>query len=397
VSPVGLNQTLKQKRANQILELTYEKEFIMTKPIILAIHGMGTHKPGDISKEIASGLKECASFFNVETLDIDSEFEIREFNYSDYFDEVRQKWANYAETIASSIGEGPSLVSKITALQSKLGNDDFLYTHWLDVITYCLFGPLRETVLSKAVDMLMTTMKEAKDDPENIRPVILLGHSLGTSVLHDAITKLYLRPEEPDSDNKLRFTTYPVDGLWTVANVSRLTHLITKLEDPNSSIARDNNSKSSGMSYAFYPCYNQYDPFTVFKRFALDPHYGDLIRTNEIRKLETDGFPFNPHSLVEYFADPEIGGVFLSKYSSLSFTTNEMQEAKSNYKFTTISGPISSALQDVKKAIREVEQQAGNMASLRTLVVKSVELYELIKEFYDILKNNNAKGAQNVN
>lgn len=365
----------------------------MEKPIVLAIHGMGTHKPGNIADEIKKGLTECCSFFDEDSFDADNEFEFREFNYSDYLDEVRKEWSDEAKAISDFIGAGPVIVQKIYALQSKLNDDSFLYTHWLDVVTYCLLGTLRETILSRCIETILATVKEARDDPENLREVILLGHSLGTAVLHDSITKLYAKRDEPDTATKIKFTNYPISGLWTIANVSRMTQLLTRLEDPNHSIARDDDyPQFEGMSYQFYPVYNQYDPFTVFKRFALDPQWGDLIRTNEIRDLGEGDFPFNPHSLVEYLADPEVGGVFLSQFSTLNFSTSQMQEAKKKYKKTTVSGPISDALDEVKAAMRELDKQTGNTATLLAAVTKIIELYELIKKAYDIMKDGKGKG-----
>lgn len=173
--------------------------------------------------------------------------------------------------------------------------------------------------------------------------------------------------------------------------MSRLTHLLTKLEDPHESIARDNNSSHDGVAHIFYPVYNQYDPFTVFRRYVVDPQIGDLIRTNEIRKLGDNKPSVNPHNLVEYLSDPEVGGIFLSEFSSFEISATQIQKAKTAYKKTTITGPISDKFTAVKKALKELEAQANQGASLVKLVTLTIELFELVKDAYDLMELLKAK------
>ena len=266
-----------------------------------------------------------------------------------------------------------------------------MYTHWLDVVMYCLFGTLRETILSRCMETVLSTLKEAKDTPTNIRPVVILAHSLGTAVMHDSLTKLVLKSNEPDRPNHIKFANYAIDGLWMVANVSRMTHLLTRLEDPDHSIVRDHNDDNEGVSYLYYPVYNQYDPFTVFKRYSLDPQWGDLIRTNEIRRPDGTNSSINPHSLTEYLADPEVGGEFLSQFSTLSFSLAQRQEAKQKYRKTTLSGPISDHLEAIKKAIRDLESQIGTAGTSLSLVKALIELYELISDAYKLIEEKGPK------
>ncbi|MDX2369369.1 MAG: hypothetical protein QNK36_13380 [Colwellia sp.] len=361
------------------------------KPLVLLIHGMGTHPTGNITNEFKKGLLESASFLELSNFDPDAEFDFDEFNYSEYIDEKRQEMGDEAEALTEYLAAGPLFIQRLLSFQSKLKNNKSLYTHWLDVIFYCLFGTLRETILARCMNKILTVLKEAKDHPDTYREVIIVGHSLGTAILHDSLTKLYLKSSEPDRPDHIRFANYPIDGLWTIANVSRLTHLLTKLEDPHHSIVRDHNDSHDGVAHIFYPVYNQYDPFTVFKRYAIDPQIGDLIRTNEIRKIDDSELSVNPHDLVEYLADPEVGGIFIAEFSSLDIGASQLQKAKTAYKKTTITGPISYKFTAVKKALRELEAQADQGASLVKLVTLTVELFELVQEAYDLMKALKAK------
>ncbi|WP_156669162.1 hypothetical protein [Shewanella sp. UCD-FRSSP16_17] len=362
------------------------------KPIVLLIHGMGTHPTGNITKEFKKGLSESASYLELTGFEPDKEFEFQEFNYSEYFDKKRLEISDEAEFLTEYMAAGPYFLQRLISFQSKIKDDKSLYTHWLDVIFYCLLGTLRETILARCMEKILSVLKEAKDHPDSYKEVIIVGHSLGTSVLHDSLTKLYLRPSEPDRADHIRFSNYPIDGLWTIANVSRLTYLLTRLEDPNTSIVRDHNNLHDGVSHFFYPVYNQYDPFTIFNRYSVDPQVGDLIRTNEIRKIDDSELSVNPHDLVEYMADPEVGGVFLSEFSSFNIGMNQIQKAKTAYRKTTISGPISDQYSTIKKALKELEVQTNQGASTKRLVTLTIEIFELIKEAYDLMKNLKAKG-----
>ena len=44
----------------------------MNKPMVLVIHGMGTHKPGETKKSIADGLNQAAKNFGLANFNIKS-------------------------------------------------------------------------------------------------------------------------------------------------------------------------------------------------------------------------------------------------------------------------------------------------------------------------------------
>ena len=54
----------------------------MSKPIILLIHGMGTHPPGNMRKEFIDGINDTAKLFEITDFDIEEKAQIEEFNYS---------------------------------------------------------------------------------------------------------------------------------------------------------------------------------------------------------------------------------------------------------------------------------------------------------------------------
>ena len=72
----------------------------MSKPIILLIHGMGTHPPGNMRKEFIDGINDTAKLFEITDFDIEEKAQIEEFNYSEFLDSRRKADAEYAKSVA---------------------------------------------------------------------------------------------------------------------------------------------------------------------------------------------------------------------------------------------------------------------------------------------------------
>ena len=112
----------------------------MNKPIVLVIHGMGTHEPGNLKKQIAEGLNEAAENFGLSDFDFTEKVEFFQFNYSTFLDEIRQRDADQASSIAEHLtllqghGLGENIVTKLTEFFADFDEDDMLYTHWMDIV-----------------------------------------------------------------------------------------------------------------------------------------------------------------------------------------------------------------------------------------------------------------------
>ena len=361
----------------------------MEKPLVLLIHGMGTHEPGAITDEFKKGLAESANFLGIQNFNASDEFDFDEFNYSEFLDDWRAQHANHAQAITDAMLAGPSFLNRIVSFQAKLANDEFLYTHWLDVFVYCVLDTVRVEITAQLMTKLITILKAAKDDNDNPREVIFVAHSLGTALLHDTLDLLYASNTEADTGKTLRYANYPIDGLWMVANVSQLTHILTGLRNPKHSIVRDNSLKHEGIANSYYPVFNEFDPFTLFKRYKVEPIFGDLINTKDFRTLATGAV--NPHDFVEYLADPAVGGEFLEEHSSLNISLAQMHQAKIAYRKTTLTGNASSQYDKIKDAIREIEVAIDSGASRTKKMSLIIELYEDIKDAYDLLRSGFAK------
>ncbi len=326
----------------------------MPDQAILLVHGMGQHagpkenERGDFGKEFVTAVNESLnSFSNHKTDLIENHVHIDEFNYDDWLDHMRQTMADKATKMSdrlSSIGShyGVSVplefVGKLVSFESKFGDDDVFYTHWLDVLFYgSLLGANIRVKAGLKIAELVQQFGAGN--------VHIVAHSLGTAVAHDTLDRLY-RPEHDPNDTipDLSPANDRLGSIWMIANVSRLVNSVTRFSDPYASIVK---SGPDGCANVFTNVRHELDPFTWLARFD-PPNNGKWLDhtnyTNDYENLVTnlvvDG---NTHSFKQYLQDPEIVQRILPRFiDNLSITAPEFQQFVSNYETNTINGAYAA-------------------------------------------------------
>lgn len=352
------------------------------QPIVLLIHGMGTHTDTSIKEEFKIGLEQCMEFFGHPNFDVNTKFRLETFNYSQDWDNQRVAFAQHLNgDIKDSLSLTPNLIQKILNVTAEFDGDDFLYTHVLDVLFY-LTGALRGHQLIKLHKKIGDLIEATVNDLNGPR-LIVVAHSLGTAFIHDCLTQLYSKRLDPIS--------FALDQLWSVATVSRLTQIITGMDDPNSSIVIDHSVSKAGVCKEFYPVYNDFDPFCWFKPYRREPNQGMLINTKHVRDLRkiyssNETMRFNPHDFREYFADPEVGGRFLSTNGVIDINLNDFNAAQANYRKTTATGSISDNYKEIRFKLEKLGETTGGFSGMKTKVEALTEIYNLIDNLRDEFK-----------
>jgi hypothetical protein len=114
---------------------------IMAKKIVLLIHGMGTHKKEATKEEFIKGLTQGAKFLRYDSFD-PKLFQLEEFNYSEMLDGIRKEIAAHSNdmqattSLLTGMGGLVGMAADLVDIQTKFDDDEFLYTHLLDVILY---------------------------------------------------------------------------------------------------------------------------------------------------------------------------------------------------------------------------------------------------------------------
>ncbi|WP_196140846.1 alpha/beta hydrolase [Aliikangiella sp. G2MR2-5] len=287
-----------------------------SKPLVVLIHGMGVHTaPKPAANERGSFGKECIDTFNkafqmyssLKSHKIEDKVNFIEIHYDHIFDKIRKEMAENGQKIsdllqgAGAIANVPGLVTKVVQFEASLNDDDFFYTHWLDVILYKLyFGEfVRVHVAEKLGEII------SKNSTQKIH---ILAHSLGTAVIHDTLSKLY---NEGYADNDdipdLSPITHKLSSLWQIANVSRLANSVLPVADPYKSLVKPG---SQGVTETMMNIHHKLDPFTLPKSFSRTDN-GKWVPSNVFKSkyldIETSVITqLNTHSITQYLHDPAV-------------------------------------------------------------------------------------------
>jgi hypothetical protein len=171
----------------------------MSTKSLIVVHGMGKHTEASVKKEVTDALKTVFSHYEtLKSKDPLSEIDVSVFVYDQYFEDYRNAIANRSDIVTalqSVSGKYGGLLAgaalEIAKLDQSITKDNMFSTHWLDVLLY-RFSLLAELIQLDLAGKIGTEVSK-KGGPN----VHVLGHSLGTSVLHDTLARLY-GPEPMD-------------------------------------------------------------------------------------------------------------------------------------------------------------------------------------------------------
>lgn len=163
----------------------------MPKHTCFLIHGMGSHGEG-WSKKAVTALGEAAAHHNIidSAQKINEAVEFVEIRYNEIFDGIVKNWNTLASSLSDMPGSIKPEVGKVTTWIADNTGDDagFATTHALDVSMYFLFKIVSRMVQLEVASQMMVKLAAHAEDA-NHRSVVI-AHSLGTAVAHDAIHRL---------------------------------------------------------------------------------------------------------------------------------------------------------------------------------------------------------------
>ena len=354
------------------------------KPVVVLIHGMGEHSPGDMTGQFTTAMNAAMNkYTGFKTAKVENLADIVEINYNGFFDQMRTKMADAASPVADRLGSinvlsglswGSDLVLKLANIEKNFAKDEFLYTHFLDVVFYAtvLGGKVRVDVARQ----LGTIIRQ------NSRADIhIVAHSLGTAVVHDTLALLYRKDADMNDDiPDLDLVTHRLSSIWMIANVSRLMCSITKLIDPGLSVVRP---APGGCVNYLNNVRHTLDPFTWFAR--VDPQnddswipkkYFDLayqaIETSVVRKLDT-------HDFAEYVEHPKVAVPLMRRLLGKAPKAQEIDSVIADHEKEGIRG----AFDELSEALRDI--QISDQATLAELARATKHFREVLGQFQEQL------------
>ena len=352
----------------------------MSKPKLIIVPGMGQHTNVSFKNEFVEGCKSAFDLYPSLSGKSPEEYvEIIPVAYNDIFDEHRQKMADRATPIADRLGSIPNMgggflaeaISAMTEIESEINEDDFFKTHLLDVLFYrfTVLGEVVRIRLGKEISHAVGTVNGGASR------VHVLGHSLGTAVVHDCLAKLYDDDYVLGNEDNLSDVMHKLGSVHMVANTSRVLESFVD-------VARSIVKPGPGGCTRFYREYRHIlDPITWPKPFTPTDNGGwisndswffkryELIRPTSITNEHGD-----THDVRHYLANPLVHLQLFKKVCDIELTDEQKQEGHDKYVGLTLQG-IADDVQDSLEALKTL-----NIENVKGLITSAKALKALVKQ-----------------
>ena len=313
------------------------------KPVLIITHGMGEHTEASFKKEVVDAINTVYDQYpQFKGKKIEDVIDIECVEYNSIFNTHREAMANSGnihQTLAgipnqTNISEITGVLTKLT---SGLSKDTFFNTHLFDVILY------RFTVLGELCRIKLGKKIIAEVESRGGPYVHVLGHSLGTSVLHDTLASAYDKNFKIGGVNTgLSPSMHRLGSIHMVANVSRLLESFVK-------VSKSVVSPGAGCTNKYREYRHRYDPFTWIKPFdptETPPWVPSKYKLTQIKRIAQ----FNTHDVAHYIQNPFVHREMLPFFDKVFWPSkNEKHHADKAFKDKT-------ALGKYKKVATQAEQ-----------------------------------------
>ena len=325
------------------------------KPVLFLIHGMGEHTSTTWHKDHVKVLDDALQSFKAITFThnkLSSKFKVVPISYNSLFDKRRKMWKEETGkliNIMKKSDKGTEALSQLEAdklveLQASTGKDSFFNTHILDVLLYRYTDVGEQVRVRVAKTITDELIKGSKP-----RAFHFIAHSLGTSVLHDTLHKMYSsKPWRDASKINTLFTprNYKADSIMMVANCSRV--LQTFIEAYKSRVKPG----TGGVCDSCLNINHKYDPICHVMPFEPDSEWRmgrDYVDLEP--RLITDP---NTHDLSHYFANPSVHvPIFRTLFDSGLITDTQATKALDAYKPKSLNHSLAQLRNELEELAKE--------------------------------------------
>jgi hypothetical protein len=341
---------------------------------------MGQHTDDSFKKEFIEGCKWAFDLYPGFSGKSPEEYaEIIPVAYNDIFDDHRQKMADRATPIAERLQSIPGMggdflsdaISAMTEVESDINDDDFFKTHWLDVLFYrfTTLGEVARIRLGQRISHAVGTVNGGASR------VHLLGHSLGTAVVHDCLAKLYDDDYVFGDLDNLSDVMHKLGSVHMVANTSRV---LESFVDVANSVVKPG---PGGCTRNYREYRHALDPITWPKSFNPTDNGGwisndswffkryELITPSSITNEHG-----NTHNIRHYLANPLVHLQLFKRVFEIEFTEEQKKEGHEKYISLTLQG-VAGDLQDSLETLKTL-----NIENVKGLITAANALREFVEQ-----------------
>lgn len=309
------------------------------KPILVVVHGMGRHTEQSLRSEVETVLGDAYSLYPSLGGSLLDRFELFPVVYDSVFESYRESLRQRTGPLHNALqalGGNATPIAKATgainAIDAALSRDSFSTTHLLDVVLY------RYTMLAEPVQVHVARAINAAVVKAGAGNVHVLAHSLGTSVVHDALHKLYSPGGVPDGERShigLKPSSSRLGSVNMVANVSRALQHSQKVA---LSLVRPG---ERGCLHRYAQFQHKLDPIVRVEPFepANDDRWVSDLEYRYKYHLDepSEVLQANVHSLAHYLAIPSVHQYLFSLLFTFKLTKKENNAAHATFHRETAS------------------------------------------------------------
>lgn len=349
----------------------------MAKKLII-VPGMGNKSAEEFKVEVSDAFKNAFNLYQkYYGMSAEDFVEIIPFEYNDIFDQDREKMSNQAQPIVDRLDTLDSLdngsesltkkaIEEISKIEAGINDDDFFKTHWLDVFFY------RFTILGEMVRIKLSNLidKSILDLGGNAQRLHILGHSLGTSVLHDTLAKQYSDQFQTSKVKKLSVNTHKLGSLHLIANTSRVLESFIKV---NLSTVKPGRR---GCVHKYLEYRHIFDPITWPRAFNpsdngnwISSDSWNIFKRYKLQRLTSvTNEHGNVHDINHYILNPLVHRELFSDVFGIKLTEDEKNEGYENY-YSKTFGKVADDLDESLSKLKSfnIENIKGLFKSIKAL------------------------------
>jgi len=351
----------------------------MSKPKLILVHGMGQHTADSFKQDFITACQDAFRLYpSLANKSVGDFVDPVPVGYNDIFDQHREQMANRASPILDRLQQIPGMggdlgkaAQEITKIESTINDEEFFKTHWLDVIFY-RFTTLGENVRIRVARTIADAISATTSGSAEVH---VLGHSLGTAVVHDTLAKLYKANQQLGDVQNLDVGVHKLGSLHLVANTSRVLESFVKVDR---SVVKPGEGGCTSQ-------YNEYrhklDPITWPRSF--DPTDNGSWISNDawavgryqlIQPTALTNEHGNTHSLHHYIFNPLVHLELFFTVFNIELSPAEIDIGHQRFIDRTLAGVADN----LKKEIDKLKKK--DLESVKGLVMAVKTLQEFIKK-----------------
>ena len=347
------------------------------KHLIFFVHGMGVHGKG-WSKKAQKTLADAYNRLAPDGTKFSDQFDCCEIFYDDIIEKWRKNNAKNLDAALNTLtleGADSGVLRTIRHIGSTTSNDNFLNTHILDVAFYRFINQFQELIRLRVAKKIVTEVQ--KKDRAFKREWSIVGHSLGTIVVHDTLQRMFA----PGSSrgqvgvDRLDPANHGPKVCLMVANVCRV---LSNDFDVYHSFVRPHNDPHQGAVDYYLTSRHEMDPiaslipFTPNQETWLDsitrakPH--KRYQEKELVLPWDDVTAINIHALSHYFQHP---GLYVLFFRAMIGDRDlimdfELEAALAKYRQATLKGQVKKLQQQLNPiASGNIDGLGGFLKSIK--------------------------------